>query len=749
LAVPDPSGYLAAPMTNLRATLICFFFLIGFAGSAAANGPEEVSERDLDIISGEGSYSFQTGIATFTNNVVIKYRGAVLTADKITVHPDSGEALAQGRVRIQQEDQVWTGEHIRYNFKTREMVIEEEFRTGRAPIFAQGSGLYGDITNGFYSATNALITADDISRPAVKIRAKHIRIIPGEKIEATHATLYLGEVPVFYFPYYVRRLTDQANSISVTPGYRSRYGPFLLGTYNWYLNEYLDGELHLDYRLKRGVAGGPDVNYHLGRWGEGSLSYYFAHDEDPTIHRALNAPVREDRYRIHFEHLATPFTNLTVRSLARYQNDIGVVRDFFPGEYRRDPQPSTFVEVNKFWQNFSLDILAQPRLNDFYETVERLPDVRLTGFRQQVLDLPIYYESESTLGYYRRLFAETNMAPPGMNFEAARADTYHQLVLPHTFFGWLNVTPRAGARYTYYSEADGPAGVTEEAHRTVFNTGAEVSFKASRIWAGVDNPLLEMDGLRHIVEPSANYVYVPRPNYRPQELPQFDYEFPSLRLLPLEFPDYNAIDSIDTQNAVRFGLRNKLQTKRNERIEDFLRWEVFTDWRLRPRSDQETFSDAYSDLAIRPRSWLTLQSQTRFDIEDGSWRMSLHSLTFQPNNIWHWTIGHFYLEDDFGPSPTALGQGNNLITSGMFYKLNEDWAFRMTHHVDLRRGRLQEQYYTVFRDLRSWTAALTAGLRQDETGSEDFTIAFTFSLKAIPRYGLRQDSLRPYSLLGR
>ena len=29
---------------------------------------------------------------------------------------------------------------------------------------------------------------------------------------------------------------------------------------------------------------------------------------------------------------------------------------------------------------------------------------------------------------------------------AANGITYHQVLLPETFFGWLNVTPRAGGR---------------------------------------------------------------------------------------------------------------------------------------------------------------------------------------------------------------------------------------------------------------------------------------------------------------
>src|SRR5256885_6706203 len=52
-----------------------------------------------------------------------------------------------------------------------------------------------------------------------------------------------------------------------------------------------------------------------------------------------------------------------------------------------------------------------------------LPDVKLTGERQQLGISPFYYESESSVGYFRHTFANdiTNA------FAAYRADTFHQL----------------------------------------------------------------------------------------------------------------------------------------------------------------------------------------------------------------------------------------------------------------------------------------------------------------------------------
>ena len=174
----------------------------------------------------------------------------------------------------------------------------------------------------------------------------------------------------------------------------------------------------------------------------------------------------------------------------------------------------------------------------------------------------MFYESESSVGYFRHRFANdiTNY------YAAFRGDTYHQVTVPFTFFDWLNFLPRLARRYTYYGEAQGPGAMTTEHNRTLFNTGAELTFKASRVWPAVSSSFFEMNGLRHIIQPSINYVYVPRPSVAPQQLPQFDTELPTTRLLPIEFPDYNAIDAIDAQNVLRLSLHNKFQTKRKDGV---------------------------------------------------------------------------------------------------------------------------------------------------------------------------------------
>jgi lipopolysaccharide assembly outer membrane protein LptD (OstA) len=701
-----------------------------------AAGQEAAWEIDSPGGRGEFIFDFNTGVALLTNGAVIRYAGAVLTADRASVNQFTGEAVAEGSVRLEREGQVWRAERLQYNFRTRSLQVES-FRLGTSPVFSEGALFSGDLTNRAYSAGNAWLTTDDISKPAYRIRGRSLVVVPDKYVEARDATVLIGNVPVFFFPHYRRSLGRHPQNIEFMPGYRSSFGPFLLATFNNYWSDALSTALHFDYRVERGLAVGPEANYDLGRWGRGNFQYYYLNDLDPGRDPA-GKTVDHNRDRLSFTHAATLRSNLFAKAVVRYQSDSIVIRDFFEDEFHDNRQPATFVELNQQWRNFSLNLIAQPKVNDFFETTERLPEVRLTGLRQQIGGSPLYYESESSFGYLRH---ESNAAPV---YAAMRGDTFHQVLLPWQFFGWLNVTPRAGGRFTYYGETEGKGNTLEEETRGVFNTGMEVSLKASRVWRGLQSRFWEADGLRHILEPSVNYAFVPNPSTRPRQLPQFDTELPTLRLLPLDYPDYNAIDAIDAQNVVRFTLRNRLQTKRGGEVDNLVNWALYTDWRLNPRRGQNTFADFFSDLDFKPRSWLTLTSEVRYDLNDGFLKEANHFLTLVPGDRWSIALGHRYLEDD--PMLNA-GVGNNLFTSSLYYRFNENWGFRAQHRFEARDGTLEEQYYTFYRDLRAWTGALTLRVRDNRNGPTDVTVAVALSLKAFPRYRLGQDRDRPSLLL--
>ena len=699
---------------------------------------------------GDFDYNLNEGRVVLNDRFRITFKeqgeSAFVIADKGQLNQETGELFAEGNVSLQSEDRVFTSDRLFYNFRTRSMQTDN-FRAGQAPFFVEGTNIKGDATKNEYSAEDVWLTTDDRSDPLLKIRTRSLSISPGEFIEARGATLYAGNVPVFYFPYYRRRLDQPPNHWSITPGYRSRYGMFFEGTYNWHLSDRLNGAARLDYRTLRGLAGGLDVNYDLGQAGQGDASVYILDDRDPqsgagSRSGSTDFTTRTDRHRLSLYHSVNVQTNLTAKLLLQDQSDPFMNRDFFESDFRRNPQPASHVEIAKHWDNYSVSLLAQPQVDDFYQTVERLPELRATGLRQRLGSTPLFYESETSLGHFRFSPADSQLHLD--EYEAFRADTHQQLLLPRTYFDWLNVTPHAGARLTHYGSRSGgdPAlGQAGDVDRFVFNTGVELSFKASSTWADAQSSLLDIDGLRHIVQPMMNYVFVPEPSERPWELPQFDRDLHSLRLRPIDFPDYNSIDTIYSRNVLRLGVRNRLQTKRLGEVDDVLNWELFTDWRLETEAHEARFNDVYSDLELKPRSWLLLGSELRYDPNERLLNEANHTISLLPNDHWSLTLGHRYLRDW---SPDELKErypydpffenvldedwrwGNNLLYSRVYYRLNEEWGFRMIHQFEASDGTMEEQSYSLYRDFSSVTSALRFRLRDHRSGKNDFSVSLLF-----------------------
>ncbi|MCU0786668.1 MAG: hypothetical protein MUC91_00515 [Verrucomicrobia bacterium] len=705
-------------------------------------------EWELTALSKDGqvTYDMATGRSICTGGVMVRHGDTVLTADTVSVDEKTGDTLAEGDVRIQYQGQIWVGDRIQYNFFSRKMRAED-FRTGAPPLFAAGKGLEGDTTNNVYDARNALITTDDYESPFTLVRAKSIRVIPGDSITARHATVYLGKVPVFYWPYYTRKIGQRQNQFLFLPGYKSDYGAFLFTGYQWYLNDQLDFTLHTDYRSERGPGVGPDLNFDYGHWGKGGISYYYTYDRDPG-EDASGQEIDNNRQVLFFDYRGNPGTNLYVKGQFSYESDSTFRQEFFETAYQADPQPITFGQIRQLWSDVTLEMYAQPRVNNFYETVERLPEVRLNVLPTPVGTLPLVYESVNSFGYYDRLFAETNNVPSQMDFDGGRVDTWQQLSVPFNLFGWLNVVPRVGGRATYYTATESGVTNTAEGWRTVFNTGVAVSTKASRVWPGARSKTFEIDGLRHIVQPQINYAYVPTPDREPSSLPQFDYELQSFFPLPIDFPDFNSIDAITAENVVRLGLRNKLQTKRALGVQDAVGWDVFIDWNLDPENQSARWSNLYSDLILRPRTWLTLQSQVQFNVQSGQFEQALNTITLNPGTRWSVGVSQWYLRESYWGGTADEEPGNSTFSTRFYYRFNENWGFRMSHQFNETDGRLEQQYYTLYRDLRSFTAALTFRVQNPLGEPVDYSVALALSLKAAPKYGIGEDAVAPSYLLG-
>src|SRR5882762_9636083 len=108
---------------KLRAIVL---FLVGLCGfSAGLRG----ADTNLWIIEAENentlTFNLSEGTITYTNGVVVRHGNAVLSARKARLNQSSGEVMAEGSVRLQQENEVWYGERIEYNFKSRKILATD------------------------------------------------------------------------------------------------------------------------------------------------------------------------------------------------------------------------------------------------------------------------------------------------------------------------------------------------------------------------------------------------------------------------------------------------------------------------------------------------------------------------------------------------------------------------------------------------------------------------------------------------
>jgi hypothetical protein len=226
-----------------------------------------------------------------------------------------------------------------------------------------------------------------------------------------------------------------------------------------------------------------------------------------------------------------------------------LLQDFFPAEFRTDPEPDNVLALTKTSPFYTLTAYGRFALNTFFETTERLPQVALDIKRHGLFGGPIFYEGETSVGELQRNFPANSIF---QDYSALRIDSFHQLTYPNTYFGWLSIVPRVGFRETYYSRSENLANSTFVASqdplapdfplpnpssnpafgppldygsavfRSIFNAGVEGSFKISREWNDVQTRALGLDGLRHIIQPFANFSYLSSPNVDPATILQFD-----------------------------------------------------------------------------------------------------------------------------------------------------------------------------------------------------------------------------------
>ncbi|HXI82839.1 MAG TPA: LPS assembly protein LptD [Verrucomicrobiae bacterium] len=718
----------------------------GYADEPATNAPAE----DLGPPSTVDAENMQFDQASKTyiadGHVVIHDKDAVLQADHVKYNAVTKEAWAEGHVRLNRAAQEWVSPSLYYNFDTRALKTQQA-EGFVDPVYVHTENL--EQTNAdHYVFTRGFATTCDYDKPDYRFQATHGEIWPGDRVVLYNATLRLGDTPVGWFPMIVFSLKGDMPPIMVSVGDDSRWGAFLLSAYTWKPTKNVEVTVHADERTERGFGTGADVQYRMGPDGHGLLTGYYLNDAKPFAggDRFEESDITHNRYRGEWQHKQYLTNDVTVTVDLNKLSDSAVMQDFFRKEFNHDRDPGSVADITKRGSDYTLSLLTTPEFNDFFAGVERLPEGKLAVDRTRLGGTPFFYEGESSVGQYHNVPGNTNVlgSTADTNFvgNAVRADTFHQIVMPEMLGGWLSVIPRAGVRGDYYSRAPADAPDQEDVTRVVYDLGTQASFKISREWDDVHSDWLHIDGLRHILQPFADYQWIPTPNVATNNLFQFDSVrdvtlrggdlLSVTRYSPLESPAYNTIDSIDGQNLVRFGLRQALQTRRDGEAWNLVDVTGWTDWHIEKDTGETDFADFFGTMELRPYRWLSLDAFSRYDMEAGLLREFNTEMRVINADHWIFGIGTRYLRDD-----------SNLITGDFTYQLTRHWSAHVYERFDMEDGTWEEQSYSLRQETHDWL--IDYGFRDlgrhkevgVSTTKAEMAVFVSVTLKAFPTSTLK------------
>lgn len=613
---------------------IFLFFLISTLNFTALHAQQQAG---LDVQADNLQFNQEENEVTASGNVVLRKGAQSLKADVIRYNTVTEQAFAQGNVVFTDEDRVFRGEELRYNFLTGKGDFPDlEVTSGPFTVQASSVERLGPV----HTQLNGVVitTCPDTEDPEFAITAQRADVFEEEIYMVKNAVFRLHGVPFFWLPSLVVDQERQPTNLDVMPGYSSRDGAYLLNTYNRYPSDGYQTKTHLDYRTERGIAAGqdwiwsdPDNN----RFNS-SLRLYGALDDAPYRNenqeeqlRAQGIDMEEERYRVKFDHQQRLTGQDALWVKAEYLSDARVVDDFFDDEFRTEPVPetrATYSAVGEGW-NAAVDLVQQ--LNgDAFESVNRLPEATFNIPLSPVLNTGLQYESETAAGYLEKTFTELQRENGRREYDSLRLHTDHTVYYPEKFYGWLNVIPRLGFAATYYgttketTESVSPVSTVGEdgVITTSFETttveqdadadirflpelGLETSFKAFGIVH--EDPTSMGQGLRHVVEPFADYTFIPEPGLEPSEIYQFD-----------------RIDQLGEEHELAFGVRNKWQTRQRREgnetyIHDLVNLDIRTIYDLRSEADP-SLGDLRFDFAWHPVRWMKLRMKADYSSEDST-----------------------------------------------------------------------------------------------------------------------------------
>ncbi|MBI5491761.1 MAG: LPS-assembly protein LptD [Deltaproteobacteria bacterium] len=715
----------------MRPLIIFLLSALLFAAMPGVAMPEEFkgelfkTTSPVDITADSLSYDQAAQTYHAIGNVVIVQDTVMLTTEEIILDMAAGVATARGNVEIVDEGgNTLRGERLTFNVRDKTAVL------ARGRLFYQRDNVYitGDPIEktGPQSYAGRKITyttcdCEEGKSPAWSFRTTSAKITVGDFLTGWNARFYIKGVPILYAPYLsvpVKR-ERQSGFLQPRPGYSRLRGFVLDNSFFWAISRNMDATFYLDAETSRGTGAGTEYRYIRTRKSFGEMFAYYYHEKDidrvrefrqgvDNLSRPENAG--SNRWRLKLNHTELFDTGLKFRANIDFVSDDEFFIDFGKSSQEKSLESiESNISLSKSWSAYSL--VAQFRLfnnlltKDDTATLQKLPEVTLTGSDKKIFNTPFYLSSESSLVNFVR-----KTGPEGQ-----RLDVHPRVSLPLSPGGYFDLTPSFAPRATYYLVKDHPQGDFKD--RYLYDIKVDLTTTFVKIY----KPEIDsLKGVMHTIRPRLTYTYIP-------EAVQSD------------LPSFDSVDNIQPANSITYSLNSILTGKTVEgaskRYFNFFYLDISQTYNIREATrrlstaadKRKPFSDIAAELIVRPSELLTFSAKGKYDVYESRFNSYDASLNWLDRR-----------GDTFNAAYRFVRGGANYLEASARARLMEplDLTYLKRFSFDEYRS-LETTYGTEYRH-QCWTMALTYTERLEEK-----IIYLTFNLRGLGKVAGIKGRIEP------
>jgi len=608
-----------------------------------------VQQQEIAISAEEMRYEQRSNTIVANGDVVITRGETVLRADEVRLNRQTNEADAQGHVTLTDPEGTIVAEALHLNLDEETGLLEDaQIQSRRMQYSLSGARIEKGLGQ-TYHIENGEFTTCHCSKgpPSWSICGRELGITLGGYGTLQGGTFKVLDVPILYIPRAIFPAQRDRQSGLLLPqfGISNRRGFQMFLPAYWAINKSQDATLGLDIETsaRAGIVG--EYRYALSRETRGFLdgSYFNESFGSAPFTSPFQPSTPDNRWSLTAEH-AQPFLGAS-----RLYADVFLVGDDL---FLRDINTYAFEhshEVAVRTLPFTQTHLAAVHLWDRVALkTEGTYYQDLTGYESHVLqrapDIDLWGQTLIGRTVLGQLSASAVDFQRARSVDGFRMDLEPAAVVPLPLgrFGFGSV--RAAVRETAYHLTDSRLSDSGEELRTnqsreLFQLRADLGSALSRIYPVSS---FGMEKVKHIVEPTFEYLYVPAVSQN--DLPLFD-----------------GTDRINHRNLLTYGIVNRFLGKfsgnsgdhgdpagAHAQIRELGRLSVLQSYDIsREIAPQQTgrASDHFSDIEVDAQANPSSDLSLRFHMDYDAGNTNVSAATFG-----------FFLQDPREPHTATASQ---------------------------------------------------------------------------------------------